>query len=365
MATPEARSEQSPSGEPVGFRLTHVGNQRVVESLGLFKEFGMKGHRAAFYLLSLFEPLPVGEDDMGLIKSGETKPETLFDQVGWAYANPQILTEEQKGALPALLLFPLESLANNSQVHWVGGEERDLSDKARRTAQETLEAYGKYLAKTLDPDNPESVNVRKTIAAIGSAASLVAGTITLAAYAATIKSASAIKIETQTPIPTLVSTETVTPTPYPISPTETSTPTVEVTPTPTIPNIIVLIPPGITGPVNWNPETECASDSNNISSKVFGENPPSDEGPFFFDQIAHFRYIINTCTGEVKIEQLSQPGQKGYIRNIYQTEMGLEGEVAGYYSVIVHNPKDTNHWEDYKEYYAIMFNKHKTPRNNK
>ena len=157
MTTPEARSEQSPSGETIGFRLTNVGNQRVIDSLTLFRQEGMKGPRAAFYLLSLFEPLPAGEDDLGLIKSGESQPQTAWDQVGWAYAHPQMLTEEQKGALPALLFFPLESLANNPQVRRVGGEERDLSGKARRTAQETFEAYGKYLAKTLDPNNPTSV----------------------------------------------------------------------------------------------------------------------------------------------------------------------------------------------------------------
>lgn len=166
MGRPELNTKQTTEGEFFSFRLAHVGNQRVVDFLDIFRKEGMKGPRAAFSLLSLIEPIPTEKDDMDLIRSGETKPETLWEQVGWAYAKPKELNEKQKESLISLQYFVLESLANSSQVRRVGGGTRDLSNKARQMAQKTFDEYNKYLVDALTDNNKPTKDKKKTAANI-------------------------------------------------------------------------------------------------------------------------------------------------------------------------------------------------------
>lgn len=86
---------------------------------------------------------------------------------------------------------------------------------------------------------------------------------------------------------------------------------------------------------------------------TLGEEPLVGNGPFSFDQVIHIKWSLNAETGEVKVTQLSKPGEKGYVYEMHPTEAGYEGDVAGYYWTIVHHPGDTKYIEDYKDYWVI------------
>jgi hypothetical protein len=145
------------------FRLTHVGNSRIIESLSRFRQLGMTGPYAAGIFLALFEAVPFAEEHPGLVQTGQTPSETLWDQVGWAFSHPKELTGEQWNSLLTLQYFALDTLANQPQFHAVAGETPDVSLRVRETAQTTLDAYTVQLAKIFDPDNPRNTRTIQTL----------------------------------------------------------------------------------------------------------------------------------------------------------------------------------------------------------
>ncbi len=161
--------------ELIVFSLTKgLGDRTIRERLHSFQQEGMNGPQATHALLSLFEPLSATEDDLHLLRSGEKKPETLWDQVGWASSNPHMLTPDQKSAFTLLQYFALDSLANTPQAHKLHGEMRELTKETAGVAQRVFEAYDANLQKTLDPDDPTSAKIFDTsgvVAKIGVAVS--------------------------------------------------------------------------------------------------------------------------------------------------------------------------------------------------
>lgn len=148
------------TGDLVVFTLAKgLGDRTIREHLNIFQKEGMRGSRASEALFSLFGPLSATEDDMHLLRAGDKKPETMSDQLSWAYANPKALTPDQTSALTSLQYFALDSLANIPQTHKIHGETHELTKKATDTAQNVFEAYGAYLQKELDPDDPTSAKI--------------------------------------------------------------------------------------------------------------------------------------------------------------------------------------------------------------
>lgn len=98
----DAREAYSPK-QSLSRLVPGVGNSTIEEALTLFQQEGMKGPQAARHILSLFEAIPNPHDDLGLLQAEEgKKTKTIFDQTGWAYANPNALTPKQRESLPVL-----------------------------------------------------------------------------------------------------------------------------------------------------------------------------------------------------------------------------------------------------------------------
>lgn len=186
------------------YRLTAgVGNSRISEALALFQKEDMKGPEAARQLFSLFEAFSIN-DPSGLLNPDTNEPKTLWDQVGWACANPRALTQAQRDTLIPLKYFALEALAHMPLPHEIHGVERDLSPDVRKKAEKVFTAYDAAVAKVFDPDLPEwRVSGKAAMGFVAIATALAAcGPVVTPKPTETLASPTAVATETYTPTAT-------------------------------------------------------------------------------------------------------------------------------------------------------------------
>lgn len=138
------------------YRLDTTDPARINRALVFFQEEGMHGPQAAQRVLSLFKAFPQDtKDPSGLLNPDKEHPETLWDQVGWAYSHPNALLSAQKETLIPLLYFGLDALAHPSQSSEISGSERRALERTKGRAEKVLAEYDTYVANVFDPDLPE------------------------------------------------------------------------------------------------------------------------------------------------------------------------------------------------------------------
>lgn len=301
------RLEAQVHGESLGnllqFHISHVGNQKLIDSLDVFRLEGMRGSRAAFSILSLVKPIPVSEDDLRLIRKSDVEPKTLWDQVGWAFSNPQTLDQKQKGALISLQYFVLESLANQSQIRKVRGESRDLSSKAKKKIQETFKEYDEYLNKVLNIREENDATHHK----------LTNPKINLARFAGTIIPAFLFALGFSGPKPVLANTLDK----------QTNIQTVSAS--------INFTPSLSKHKVNNNQTERISNTSTFPDNSAYPIGPYVGEGKLFF-QVAHVQWDFDEKTKLWHIYSTVKPGELGYWYG--DGNCRTCGNIAGYFQML-------------------------------
>lgn len=138
-----------------------IGDRTIREHLQVFQN-EMRTARGSEAFFSLFAPIEGTEvGDVQLLHSADSQPQTLADQVRWAYANPGQVSPEVQNRLNTLQYYAVESLRNNPE-HKLHGEIRTLSKETLDTANRAIESYDAYINDIFDPDDPGTANVLDT-----------------------------------------------------------------------------------------------------------------------------------------------------------------------------------------------------------